>query len=159
MTTPSVTSTQQSLSLEEWVTAIDEVIDYVVADARLPLLRSDLQALRARLGTTTQERDTATPLINLQIQTVMPDSAFPVARVYARTIGTLLALHMTDVASAPRGTTLAALWSPGILTPLVVMHPLESYRLRQSMGAWVRDGDLLLEGVFADAVRMIDDTP
>jgi len=51
---------------------------------------------------------------------------------------------------------LAALWSPGILTPVIVMHPLESYRLRPDVGARVRDGDLLVEGVFATALGMID---
>jgi len=79
----------------------------------------------------------------------------PPAGGRAAATGTLLALH-TDATSASRGVTLAALWSPGILTPVIVMHPLESYRLRPDVGARVRDGDLLVEGVFATALGMID---
>ncbi len=154
-TGPAVTSTQAPLSFEEWVAAVDMVIDQVITDARLPLLRSDLHALRARLAATGHGRDSPARLFNGRIQTVMPDAAFPVARAYARATGTLLALH-TDATSASRGVTLAALWSPGILTPVIVMHPLESYRLRPDVGARVRDGDLLVEGVFATALDMID---
>jgi len=151
----AVTSTQAPLSFEEWVAAVDMVIDQVITDVRLPLLRSDLHALRARLAATGHGRDSPARLFNGRIQTVMPDAAFPVARAYARATGTLLALH-THAASAPRGVTLAALWSPGILTPVIVMHPLESYRLHPDVGARVRDGDLLVEGVFATALGMID---
>jgi len=154
-TGPAVTSTQAPLSFEEWVAAVDMVIDQVITDARLPLLRSDLHALRARLAATGHGRDSPARLFNGRIQTVMPDAAFPVARAFARATGTLLALH-TDATSASRGVTLAALWSPGILTPVIVMHPLESYRLRPDVGARVRDGDLLVEGVFATALGMID---
>ena len=62
----------------------------------------------------------------------------------------------TDATSVPYGAPLAALWSPGVLTPLIAMHPLESYQLRRDIGARVREGDLLLEGVFVDALPIID---
>jgi len=153
--TPPATSTAAPLSFEDWVTAVDLVIDQVITDERLPLLRSDLHALRRCLAATHQGRGTPTYPPELQIQTVMPDVAFPVARVYARATGTLLAMH-TDAAAAPCGGTLAAVWSPGILTPLIALHPLASYRLRHVMGARVREGDLLLDGVFVDALPIID---
>ncbi len=143
------------LSFEEWVSAVDLVVDQVITDERLPLLRSDLHALHASIAGTTQGRGTLAYPPELQIQTVMPDVAFPLTRVYARATGTVLALH-TEVTSVPCGATLAALWSPGVLTPLIALHPLASYRLRHGMGAHVRDGDFLLDGVFVDAVHIID---
>jgi len=154
-TTPATTSTPAPLSFEDWVSAVDKAIDQVITDEQLPLLRSDLHALQACLAATHQGRGTPTYPPEVQIQTVMPDVAFPVARVYARATGTLLVLP-TDAAAAPCGGTLAAVWSPGILTPLIALHPLASYRLRHVMGARVRDGDLLLDGVFVDALPIID---
>jgi biotin-dependent carboxylase-like uncharacterized protein len=153
--TPAAASISAPLSFEEWVSAVDMVIDQVITDERLPLLRSDLYALQACIAATNHGRGTPTYPPELQIQTVMPDVAFPVARAYARATGTLLAVHPHAV-SIPCGGTLVALWSPGILTPLIAMHPLESYRLRHDMGARVREGDLLLEGVFVDALPIID---
>ncbi len=158
VTTPAVTSTQAPqapLSFEEWVTAVDTVIDQAIADERLPLVRSDLYALRESIVAPSHGRGASVSPPDLRFQTVMPDGAFPVARVYARATGTVLALH-TDATSVPRGAPLAALWSPGVLTPLIAMHPLESYRLRRDIGARVREGDLLLEGVFVDALPIID---
>jgi len=154
-TTPATTATPAPLSFEDWVSAVNKAIDQVITDERLPLLRSDLHALRMCLAATTQGRGTPTYPPELQIQTVMPDSAFPVARVYARATGTLLVLP-TGPVSAPCGVTLAAVWSPGMLTLLIALHPLASYRLRHDVGAHVRKGDLLLEGVFVDALPIID---
>jgi len=158
VTTPAGASTQAPqapLSFEEWVTAMDTVIDQVVSDERLPLVRSDLYALRESIVAPNHGHGASASPLDLRFQTVMPDGAFPVARVYARATGTVLAVP-TDATSVPYGAPLAALWSPGVLTPLIAMHPLESYQLRRDIGARVREGDLLLEGVFVDALPIID---
>ena len=155
VTMPATTPTVAPLSFDEWVTAVEVAIDQVINDERLPLLRSDLHALRACIAATNHGRDRLAHPLDLQVQTIMPDIAFPVARAYARATGTLLTLR-ADAVSIPCGMTLAALWSPGTLTPIIAMHPLESYRLRRDMGAWVREGDLLLEGVFVEALGVMD---
>lgn len=155
-TTPLVASTAQPLTLDEWVAAMDVTIDRVITDERVPLVRSDLHVLCDLITSSGYARTTASYAVDLHIRPIMPDAAFPIMRVRAMATGTLLALN-TTAASVPSGATLAALWSPGILTPLIVMHPLESYRLRYRPGELVREGDLLLEGTFVDALSLLGD--
>lgn len=146
-------------SLAEWITvAVNDAAAHM-ADERLPLMQSDAGLLHDLMDNVDSPQGRASlhaPC--LRIHPIMPDAAYPELRANAPATGTLLAPYHAHLQCGPvaPGGIVAAVWSPGVWTVLIAMHPVTEFTLRSQPGSHIREGALLAEGFFATTLQMAE---
>ncbi len=139
-----------SLTLEEWLYGLEQEIAATIHDERAPFILSDVDAL-VRIVAHQEEHGTGGQRVRVRGHVLAPNGVFTDVPISATTGGTLLASDgcLRDL---PIGAIVAAIWSPGAWTLLVVGHPMAHCCLRSPIGAHVKEGDGLADGTFVTSV-------
>jgi len=136
------------LALEEWLCRLEEIVA-AIRDDRASFILSDVDAL-VRVLAHQEEHGARGQRVRVRGHVLAPPVVVSSAQISAPTGGTLLAVD--DCAyDLPMGATVAAIWSPGAWTLLIVGHPMAYFCLRGPAGTQVQEGDVLADGAFVVA--------
>jgi len=133
------------LSLEDWLHRPEEIVA-TIRDDRAPFILSDVDAL-VRVLTHQEEHGAHDQRVRVRGHVLAPTAVVSSAQILASAGGTVLAVNEC-AHDLPIGAIVAAIWSPGAWTLLIVGHPMSHFCLRGPVGTHVQEGDVLGDGAF-----------